>query len=215
MPGFPEFASRMPAFRRRLGLAPERFIVLHAAGLAPRAGADTAILGLAMLRTRWGVDADLIVAHGDVDEAPGRKPQLARLRMVAADLGITAQVRFAVPASHREMRDYYGAANVVAFTPWYALEGRTQDLAITCGRPVIGTQVRGIEDIIINGLTGYLIPPRDSEALARRLERLHRQPARAEAMGEAGRQCSRAKRDEDRQRALRDICRAHRAGALE
>lgn len=186
MSGLRELASRMPAFRRRLGLAPDRFIVLHAAGLAPRAGADTAIHGLAMLRTRWGVDADLIVAHGDVDEAPGRKPQLARLRMVAADLGIMAQVRFAVPAGHEELRACYGAANVLAFTPWYALEGGAPAAAMACARPLIATRVGGIEDLVVDGLTGYLIPPRDPEALAKRLESLHRQPARAEAMGAAG-----------------------------
>lgn len=194
MPGLLHVASRMASARRRLGLAQDRFIVLHAAGLAPCAGADTAILGLAMLRARWGVNADLIVAHGERQRAPAWQPQLARLRTAAADLGVTAQVGFRVPKDHEQMRDYHGAANVLACTPWYALGCGTLAVAMACARPVIGTRVRHIEDLIVDGLTGYLIPPRDSEALAERLEALQRQPAQAEAMGAAGRQRLRAHR---------------------
>jgi glycosyltransferase involved in cell wall biosynthesis len=194
MTGLRERASGMASARRRLGLAQDRFIVLHAAGLAPRAGADTAILGLAMLRRRWGVDADLVVAHGDLRKEPAHQPQLARLRMAAADLGIAAQVRFAVPAGPAQMRGYYGAANVVASTPWYALECLTTALAMACARPVIGARVFGIEDMVVDGLTGYLIPPRDPELLARRLASLHRQPGLAEAMGQAGHRRLRAHR---------------------
>lgn len=192
MPGPLHLASRMASARRRLGLAQDRFIVLHAAGLAPCAGADTVILGLAMLRARWGINADLIVAHADLQRTPAWQPQLARLRTVAADLGIAAQVRFSVPKDHGQMRDYHGAANVLACTPWYARGRGTLAAAMACARPVIGTRVRHIEDLIVDGLTGYLIPPRDSEALAGRLETLQRQPAQAEAMGAAGRQRLRA-----------------------
>lgn len=194
MPGLLHSASRMAAFRRRLGLAQDRFIVLHAAGLAPRAGADTAILGLAMLRTCWGVNADLIVVHEDLGRAPVWKPQLARLLTGAADLGITAQVRFAIPAGRGQMRDYHGAANAVAITPWYASACTTTAAAMACARPIIGTRVRGVEDMVVDGLTGYLIPPRDAEALAERLAAFHRQPAHADAMGAAGRRHLRARR---------------------
>lgn len=194
MPGLLHSASRMAAFRRRLGLAQDRFIVLHAAGLAPRAGADTAILGLAMLRTCWGVNADLIVVHEDLGRAPVWKPQLARLLTGAADLGITAQVRFAIPAGRGQMRDYHGAANAVAITPWYASACTTTAAAMACARPIIGTRVGGVEDMVVDGLTGYLIPPRDAEALAGRLAAFHRQPAHADAMGAAGRRHLRARR---------------------
>ncbi|MBQ5946972.1 glycosyltransferase [Massilia sp. ST3] len=195
MPAYRDTATRMAAARRRLGLEPGRFIVLHAAGLAPRAGADTAIQGLAMLRARWGADAWLIVIAG---ESRGDAPQLARLRHVAADLGVKAQVCFAAPAGHdglgERLNDYYGAANVVASTPWYAPCGFTPAMAMAHARPVVGTRVRGMEGLVVDGVTGFLVPARDAEALAERLDRLYRRPARAQAMGLAGRRHLRASR---------------------
>ncbi|MEH6435819.1 glycosyltransferase [Massilia sp. DD77] len=203
MPVHPDTATRMAAARRRLGLEPGRFIVLHAAGLAPRAGADTAIHGLAMLRTRWGADACLIVVAGGGQgefrgELQGDHPQLARLRLFAADLGVKAQVRFAAPAGRdgpgERLNDYYGAANVVASTPWYAPCGFTAAMAMAHARPVVGTRIRGMEGLVVDGVTGFLVPARDAEALAERLDRLYRRPAGAQAMGLAGRRHLRASR---------------------
>lgn len=205
MPGLRHSASRMATLRRRLGLAQDRFLILHAAGLAPRAGADTAILGLAILRTCWGVHADLIVVYEDLGRATAWKPQLNRLRTAAADLGITAQVRFTMLAAPAQMRAYHGAANAVAVTPWYASACTTTAAAMACARPIIGTRVGGVEDMVVDGLTGYLIPPRDAEALAARLAAFHRQPAQADAMGAAGRRHLRARRSGQPQVGCEDI----------
>lgn len=58
--------------------------------------------------------------------------------------------------------------------------------AMACGNPVIGTDVGGMRELIEDGANGYLVPPRDEEALRSRLEPLIREPSARRAMGEAG-----------------------------
>lgn len=59
--------------------------------------------------------------------------------------------------------------------------------AMAAGRPVVGSRVGGIPEMVIDGETGILVPPRDAATLASALERLAGDPARARAMGQAAR----------------------------
>jgi len=194
--------SRQEA-RRRLGLDQARFTVLQLGHMAPRRGFDTVIQGVAMLRRGHGVDAQLLVVGGKATcnpgvaggelgasstmTMPGEDLELARLRAIAADLGIAAHVYFGGRQPRTALRDYYGAADVFASTPWYHPCGIAPLEAMACARPVIASEVGGIGSTVIDGLTGYLIPSRDPEALAERLARLQRHPGLARTMGDAGR----------------------------
>jgi glycosyltransferase involved in cell wall biosynthesis len=57
--------------------------------------------------------------------------------------------------------------------------------AVAC--PVVATAVDGTPEVIEDGVTGWLVPPEDSPALARALVALAADPARARAVGRAGR----------------------------
>ncbi len=188
----------MSEARARLGLDPGRFVVLQLGRIVPRKGVDTVIQGVAMLRHRHGVDAQLLVVGGDPGanppgqpglggSRPHEGPELARLRSLAADLGIGAHVRFAGLQPRALLRDYYSAANVFASTPWYEPFGITPVEAMACARPVVGSEVGGIKSTVNDSVTGFLVPSRDPLALADRLARLRRHPELARAMGEAGR----------------------------
>jgi glycosyltransferase involved in cell wall biosynthesis len=52
--------------------------------------------------------------------------------------------------------------------------------------PCIGTHVGGVPDIIVDGETGYLVPPNQPQILADRILRLLRNPDMAREMGERG-----------------------------
>ena len=58
---------------------------------------------------------------------------------------------------------------------------------MAAARPVIATHVGGLPDLVEHGVTGLLIPPGDADALAKAVEYLLAEPARAEAMGRAAR----------------------------
>jgi glycosyltransferase involved in cell wall biosynthesis len=173
--------------RARLGLAQNRFIVLQLGRMVPRKGVDTVIQGVAMLRARYGVDAELLVVGGDLDGHKGRdSAEMARLRTLAEQLGMREHVRFTGQKPRQQLRLYYSAANVFVTTPWYEPFGITPVEAMACARPVIGAEVGGIKSTVVDGSTGFLIPSRDPHAVADRLAVLQRDPALARRMGEEG-----------------------------
>ncbi len=65
--------------------------------------------------------------------------------------------------------------------------GRVTVEAMACGLPVIGSRSGGTPDLVINGKTGLLYSPGDTEGLARHIARLAGDPSMRERMGEAGR----------------------------
>src|SRR5690606_29767991 len=88
----------------------------------------------------------------------------------------------------REMlRHYYSAADVFVTTPWYEPFGITPLEAMACGTPVVGARVGGIKSTVLDGETGFLVPPNDPDRLADRLARLLGEPALRRSMGERGR----------------------------
>ena len=66
--------------------------------------------------------------------------------------------------------------------------GLTVSEAMWKERPVVGTRVGGIQDQILDGETGLLIEPGDGEGLAGAIRSLLADPARARALGAAGRE---------------------------
>lgn len=73
--------------------------------------------------------------------------------------------------------------------------------AAASGLPIIATSVGGLSDIVIDGKTGYLVPPADAPALAQRLRMLANDPAIRRRMGHAGRVHAEARFDARRNAA--------------
>ena len=82
------------------------------------------------------------------------------------------------------------AASSVFVLPSYYREGlpRTILEAKATGRPVITTDQPGCRDPIEDGRNGFIVPPRDAEALAKAMLKLAQNPALVEAMGRRSRQ---------------------------
>jgi glycosyltransferase involved in cell wall biosynthesis len=58
---------------------------------------------------------------------------------------------------------------------------------MTCAKAVVASAVGGIPEVVEDGVTGVLVPPRDASALSAALIRLLRDQALAERLGAAGR----------------------------
>jgi len=78
-------------------------------------------------------------------------------------------------------------ATVFACPSLYEPLGIVNLEAMACGTAVVASAVGGIPEVVSDGETGLLVPPGDPAALAVALNALIGDPARAAAMGRAGR----------------------------
>ncbi|MCI0529753.1 MAG: glycosyltransferase, partial [Nitrospira sp.] len=97
----------------------------------------------------------------------GRGEQLGSLKEEARSLGIGGNVRFLgfredVPSLLQAM-DVFVLPSVSEGLPLSILE------AMALGKPVVASSVGGIPEIVKDGITGYLAPPKDPEALAEKI----------------------------------------------
>ena len=171
--------------RRALGLDPDERIVLQLGRMVPRKGVDNVIRGLARLRHRHGLSARLLVVGGDSETPdPAITPEIGRLRTIADEEGVADAVTFVGSRGRDVLRYYYSAADVFVTTPWYEPFGITPVEAAACGTPVVGAAVGGIATTVVDGETGYLVPPHDPDALADRLARVFGEPELSRRMGQ-------------------------------
>ncbi len=170
--------------REQLGLGGDGPLLLQLGRLVPRKGVDDAIRAMARLRDRHAIGARLlIVGGGSRDPESCVTPEVVRLRQVASAEGVADRVTLVGSRGRDELRAYYAAADVFVTTPHYEPFGITPIEAMACGRPVIGSAVGGIRSTVLDGETGYLVPPRDPAAIADRAARLLRDPEAARRMG--------------------------------
>jgi glycosyltransferase involved in cell wall biosynthesis len=105
---------------------------------------------------------------------------------VARESGVLDQVEFTGRRGRNQLRRYYCAANAFVSTPWYEPFGITPVEAMACATPVVGSDTGGIRYSVSDGETGFLVPPRDPDALAAKLAVLAHDPSLADRMGRAG-----------------------------
>ena len=164
--------------RRAADLSGEAPFLLAVGRLRIRKGFEILLRALATARRR-GHRPRLVVA-GDGE----RRDSLAAL---ARGLGLGGSVRFAGRCSRAEVSRLRlrAAALVVPSTyegmPLVVLE------AMGDGVPVIASAVSGIPEVVVDGETGWLVPPERSGALADALIEAALEPGEARRRGEAGR----------------------------
>ncbi|GAA3647917.1 glycosyltransferase family 1 protein [Lentzea roselyniae] len=99
-------------------------------------------------------------------------PELTKLREHAEHLGVGDRVVFAGAVARSAMPALLRSADVVACAPLYEPSGAVAIEAMACGVPVVATAVGALADVVVNGVTGLLVPPGEPESLARALRSL-------------------------------------------
>jgi glycosyltransferase involved in cell wall biosynthesis len=172
----PEQNGRVES-RRYLGIPAERFAVGWIGRMTAVKRTDDVLVAFRRLRDS-GVDACLCM----VGDGPDR-PQLERR---AHELGLMRDTLFL--GYQEDVAPYYAAFDALVLpsgnegTPVSAIE------ALAAGRPVVATRVGGVPDVVRDGEDGFLVEAGATDDLAERLERLARDPALRDRMGEAGRE---------------------------
>ncbi len=171
-----------------LGLQTDEKILLQLGRMVPRKGVDNVVRALGRLKDS-GVAYRLVVVGGETDDPdPMACPEIARLQRIAKEEGVENKVTFVGRKNRDILKYYYCAADVFISTPWYEPFGITPLESMACGTPVIGSNVGGIKYSVLDGKTGFLVPPNDPVALASKVHLLISDPALLLQMKKASKQ---------------------------
>ncbi|MGH8991229.1 MAG: glycosyltransferase, partial [Acidimicrobiia bacterium] len=153
--------------RRRFGLPAGAALVLGVSRLVPRKGFDVLIDATARLGT--GVHLALVGAGRDRD----------RLRRRAAGAGLEGRFHLLGRVADADLAALYGAADVfgmICRERWRGLEAEGFGIvfleAAACATPSVAGRSGGAEDAVVDGVTGFLVPPRDTAAVTAALDRV-------------------------------------------
>lgn len=106
------------------------------------------------------------------------------------ELGVADRLRWVGSVPSDQIGVYYNAADLLAMPsvtePADGLNVCVLD-AMSCGKPVVGSDVAGNPLAILDGVTGTIVPERSAPALARAIAGLADDPGRRRLMGAAGR----------------------------
>jgi glycosyltransferase involved in cell wall biosynthesis len=143
------------AARGRLGLPSDVPVFLFSGLLRPYKGWEVLLDAFASLRNE--VPSALLVLAGE--------PWGEARRLEAwAPAGVRLELRY-LPESERAL--WFAAADAVVCPYRHATGSGIAADALAYGRPVIGTAVEGLADVVEDGHSGLLVPPGDAAALAR------------------------------------------------
>jgi glycogen synthase len=177
----PDAASKAHTLRQRAGMRSEDLLFVSVGRLEANKGFGTLIRALAALverkalpeRWRWALVGD--------------GPQAGELQKQIAMAGLKDRVLLPGRVDTAELHGWYEAATVFVHPTLYEGSSLVTLEAMAHRRAVIATRAGGLPDKVIDGVTGWMVPPGDAQALAGAIRDAVSHRGRVAAMGAAGR----------------------------
>jgi glycosyltransferase involved in cell wall biosynthesis len=141
-------------------------------------GLETLLRAIPAVRARC--DVQLRIA--------GDGPERRGLEQLAAELGLGGSVVF--EGWSPDMPAFWRGCSLAAIPPVGAVEsfGMVAIEAMACGRPVVASRAGALPELVLDGVTGRLVPPGDQEALTEALLELVGDESRRATTGAAARE---------------------------
>jgi len=160
--------------RRELGLPPEGPIVGTVGRLVPIKGHTWLLRAVPRVLAEFPQACVVLIGDG---------PLRGELKELTAELGISPHVVFL--GTRHDIPECLAALDLFVLPSLNEGMGRALVEAMAVGCPVVATCVGGIPDVVTDGATGLLVPPRDDRALADAILTLLRDRRLLAAYGEA------------------------------
>jgi len=171
-------------YRARTRAADEPFRIVTTGRLVEKKGIEYVIRALAQIAPK---DSRL---HYDII---GDGPMRAELQRLASEIGVSKLVQFHGALNSESVRVLLDQAHAFVLASVTAKDGDQEGTPVSLleaqavGLPVISTRHSGIPEIVLDGQSGWLVPERDADALADRLNYLREHPELWESLGKHGR----------------------------
>jgi glycosyltransferase involved in cell wall biosynthesis len=163
--------------RQELGIAAESLIAGIVAALRPEKNHSLFLNAAADVLRRLPTAMFLVVGDG---------PERPRLERLARELGCASCVRFL--GNRSDVPTILSALDVFVLTSLNEANPVSILEAMSCGRPVVATDVGSVRETVRDGRTGRLVPPGDQALLVERIVELLTAPDYARELGRAGRE---------------------------
>ena len=155
-----------------------KILILSVSNLIPTKGIDLNLQAISRLVGQYPDLLYVIVGDGELK---------GELKVLVKKLRLENFVEFVGRQPHRKVMKYMATCDIFSLPSWREGFGVVYLEAMAHGKPVIGCQGEGIEDVIEHGKTGLLVKPRDVDSLVEALDFLLSHPEEARAMGERAR----------------------------
>ena len=139
---------------------------------ADEPGLDTVVRALAEVP-----DAELLIAGGPSGSGPANQD----LAGLARDLGVADRITFTGDVSRTHLPALLRSADLLLSGEWEDPSGTLALQAMACGTPVAASVAGVVGDAVIDRTTGFLVPPGQPSALARRIRHLFASPMQLDA----------------------------------
>jgi len=156
------------------GISERENLVVCAGRFDRTKGQDVLIKALALCGEKLGTTKVEFLGVG---------PLLDSVRTKAGQLGILDRCFFRGSVTHDEVMKRMSSARVTVVPSRSEAFGLVNIESMAVGTPVIASGVDGIREIVRDGVDGFLVPPDDASALARRLVALLGDPALRQTLG--------------------------------
>jgi len=161
-----------------------KLVILSVSGLHKSKGIDLNLKALAKVVEKYNDVIYVILGEG---------PERDYLEQLVNKLHLEAYVEFVGEVPHRKAMEYMSVCDIFSLPSWKEGFGIVYLEAMAHGKPVIGVRGEGIEDVITDGETGFLVTPRDVDSLAKTLDRLLADPDLRRRIGTRAREVVREK----------------------
>jgi teichuronic acid biosynthesis glycosyltransferase TuaC len=170
--------SDLAAARAELGLAADRTYMVSLGRMVKTKGVYEFYEAFRNLAGRWPRLAALWIGGGPEENALAA---LARRDGMADRFAVLGSVPRAKALRLLQAADLMAFASHAEGLPNAVME------AMAAGLPIVATDVGGDREVIVDGVTGLLVPPQNVDTLVAGVERILQNPAEARRMGQRGR----------------------------
>jgi colanic acid/amylovoran biosynthesis glycosyltransferase len=170
---------------------PTEFRLVTVARLIWCKGYEYALIAIARLAAE-GVPVRYEILGSDPRPEIGEVSERPRMEHAIADLGLGGRVKLSGHLPPDEVRAALCRADACLQPSLDEGLATVIAEAMSCGVPVVATDVGGTTELVRDGLDGFVVPPRDPDALAEGVRRLWKDPAGRRRMGASARERIRA-----------------------
>jgi glycosyltransferase involved in cell wall biosynthesis len=181
----PTADDRRNAFRQRYRIPSGRIVIAQVCWIIAEKGVGDLLLAARIVVSKNSNTHFVFVGEGE---------QRQEFMLKAEELGLSDHVTWTGLVRDPFAEGVYDAADIVCqASRWEEAFGQVIAEAMASSKPVIGTRVGGIPEVIDEGKSGFLVDRGDYEALAQKILQLAEDQRLRTEMGRAGQQAVRSR----------------------